>query len=678
MRHPIALILLIIVFVAGSTAASAQVQNPQQPPIDTARFTTEIVVTPERGETPRSLVAGSTVVLDGESLLALPVVHPSEVVSFLPGFTVARPQFYAGRPVVSARGFFGGGEADYILLLVDGMPIADVESGLIDWSVVPASSMRRIEAFRGPGAALYGDSAVGGVIQILTNRTGGGELTATGGSFHTFTADAAYGRRLPRVGFNLSGAARRTDGGFAHAGGQQIVGGGSVDGAFRGLSWRWNATGDERDRDDPGVLSRDQFRADPYASDPLYRFDTVDRHSFSTALTLRHATPTWTPRARLYTTVRDEDLVRTILLAPSLGDSRARGLSSVAVGGSLEGEHMFAGTRSPVVRFGLDLSREHLDTSYRSVGASGGIGALNSETAGHRFRAGVFASSSFDPVARVRLSGAVRWDNVDDEGFGSSSSPSSTPKRAWSPRAGAVFQLTERGSIALFAQVSRAFKAPTLDQLFDPRPYPDFRGGTFTISNRRLAPQRATNVEVGISGGGRVRWSALAYRMAVRDEIDFDIRTFSYANIGQSRHMGTELEVEGRWWKRVRPSATYALSRVGDVDSDQQLKNVPRRRVTAAMHADWPWAIGTYVRYNHTWGAFLDDSNVYAIDGPSTLDCRVRRPIGRHELFVDLLNVTGNVYEEYGFTLADFRGRVVPYAYPGAPRAVRAGLTLSF
>src|SRR5439155_449160 len=172
-----------------------------------------------------------------------------------------------------------------------------------------------------------------------------------------------------------------------------------------------------------GVLSRDQFRIDAYESDPLYRYDTLDRHSFSTAFTLHHNTPIWAPRARLYTTVRDEDLVRTIALAPGLGDRRARRLSSVVVGGSLEGEHAFAGTHSPVVRFGLDVSREQLDTSYRSVSASGDIGALNSETAGHRFRAGVFASSSWDPIPRVRLSGALRWDNADDEGFGSSSTP---------------------------------------------------------------------------------------------------------------------------------------------------------------------------------------------------------------------------------------------------------------
>src|SRR5207247_8378091 len=127
------------------------------------------------------LVPASTVVIDAASLQTLPVVHPSEIVSFLPGFSAARPQFYAGRPVVSARGFFGGGEAEYILLLVDGVPIADVESGLIDWSVIPASSIQRMEAFRGPGAARYGDSAAAGARPSLPHRPAAAEPTASAG-----------------------------------------------------------------------------------------------------------------------------------------------------------------------------------------------------------------------------------------------------------------------------------------------------------------------------------------------------------------------------------------------------------------------------------------------------------------------------------------------------------------
>lgn len=671
----------VTALVSIAASVSAQTQDSRNTPRDAARFHDEIVVTPERGETPRTRVPAAAVVIDKTALAALPVVHPSEAVSFIPGFNVMQGQFYAGRPVTSARGFFGGGEAEYVLLLVDGLPVSDVESGLIDWSLVPASSVRRIEAFRGPGASMYGDAAVGGVIQILTEGPAdAGQLTITGGSFDSFTADSFYGRHSGGVSVSVSGAARLTGGAFAHSSGRQFLGSGSIEGAIGGATWRWTGTGGARKRDDPGSLTTDTLERDPAASDPAFRFDHVDRRSLSTAFILRDASLAWRPQARVYVRGRDEDLIRTIFLAPGLSDRRARTLSALAIGGSVEGEHTFAGTRLPVVRFGIDLAHEHLDTGYGSVSAAGIAGARNSEAIGARMRAGLFASASFDPAPRIRFTGAIRWDAVDDSGFATSVTPLPNDT-AWSPRGGVVVQLSDAGSLALVAQASRAFKAPTLDQRFDPRPYPDFRGGTFTISNRALTPQRATNVEAGLSGGGAVRWSALLYRMTVDNEIDFDLKTFSYANIGRSRHVGAEFTAEGALWKRVRPSASYTLARVTDLPgpgADVQLKNVPRHLVSAGVSVDFPWKLGAFARYNHTGGGFLDEPNTLPIDGPSTLDVRLRRAVKGHALFLDVINATNNVYEEYGYTLTDFSGRVAPYAYAGALRAVRAGVTVSF
>ena len=100
--------------------------------------------------------------------------------------------------------------------------------------------------------------------------------------------------------------------------------------------------------------------------------------------------------------------------------------------------------------------------------------------------------------------------------------------------------------------------------------------------------------------------------------------------------------------------------------------------MTASVNVDLPWAMSAFARYRHSAGAFLDDDNLFSIDGPSIVDVRVRRRMGRQSIFVDALNVTDNRYQEYGYTLADFRGRSVEYSYPGASRAVRAGLTVSF
>jgi len=658
--------------------AAPQSQNSQARPPDVPQFTAEVVVTPERAETPLNLVSASTVVLGAEAIRSLPGVQLAEMCSFLPGFQLEQAQPYSVRPILSARGFFGGGEAEYVLLLVDGLPVADAESGLIDWSVVPTSSIRRIEAFRGPGASLYGDSAIGGVIQILTDRAGsGGSLTASGGSFGTFTADGTYGRRFSSLGFVATGGALRTDGASAHSAGRHLLANGSLDGTVRGALWRLTVNGNDRHRDDPGVRSATNLQSDPYGSDALFRFDQLDRTNVGTAFALGRSAGHWQHQARAHSRARNDDLVRTILLAPELGDRRARSLSTSALGGSLESGRSFGPAKGEsTLLLGLDLSREHLDTSYAAVSNSGVVGAQSSEISGARVRTGIFVSSAWKVAPRVRLTGAARWDRVADD-FGAGGAGSRTHE-AWSPRVGGTLLLDEKGSLSLFAQASRAFKAPTVDQLFDPRPYPDFRGGTFSISNPLLVPQRATNLEAGVSGGSRVRWRGLAYRMAVDDEIDFDIRTFSYANIGRSQHTGVELEADGTFWKRVHPAATYALTRVTLPGRTEQLKNVPRQVFTLSGSIDLPFGLATHIRYRQTSGAFLDDEHAYPIDGPETIDLRLRRSFGRQMIFVDGLNLTDSRYQEYGFTLSDFRGRITPYAYPGAPRAVRVGVTASF
>jgi outer membrane receptor protein involved in Fe transport len=107
------------------------------------------------------------------------------------------------------------------------------------------------------------------------------------------------------------------------------------------------------------------------------------------------------------------------------------------------------------------------------------------------------------------------------------------------------------------------------------------------------------------------------------------------------------------------------------------LKNVPRHNLVLAAVVDLPWSVGAYARYHRAVGAFLDDENTLPIRGPSTFDVRVRRTFHQQTVFVDAVNLANHHYEEYGFTLTDFRGRVVPYAYPGAPRAVRVGMSFT-
>lgn len=83
-----------------------------------------------------------------------------------PGFFPARDY---ERTVVGARGLHEGWNSNHLLLLVDGVPVNDHDTGgAYTWDVTPLFLVRSVEIIRGPGSALYGSSATNGVVAINT------------------------------------------------------------------------------------------------------------------------------------------------------------------------------------------------------------------------------------------------------------------------------------------------------------------------------------------------------------------------------------------------------------------------------------------------------------------------------------------------------------------------------
>ena len=123
-----------VAVILTSLAARASAQTPDSPPAQPPLvFLDTIVVTPERGEAQQSWIPAATVAMDAASLRALPAISLGEVLSFVPGFRVQQAALHSGRPVVSARGFFGGGEAEYVALLVDGVRVAALADARVSW-----------------------------------------------------------------------------------------------------------------------------------------------------------------------------------------------------------------------------------------------------------------------------------------------------------------------------------------------------------------------------------------------------------------------------------------------------------------------------------------------------------------------------------------------------------------
>ena len=662
-------------------AVAAPFQDAPEPASPAVRE--DVVVTAERGPQPQQEIPASVSVLTRSQIQSLPANDLGELVGYLPGFhSLFGASFGGPSPIVTSRGFFGGGQADYVQLRVDGVPVQDVESGLADWRNVRAGNIDRVEGLRGPGSSLYGDAAMGGVIQVFTQRPSGdtsqASASASAGSYGTATAGASW--QFARGGFDggLGGTYLQTDGSREHNSERTGIYGFTLNGPLGSGQWTLAAEGNSSDQEQPGGLDRAQYEHDDRVSDPIYRFDNTQADRGRLAFTFRQDAGPVSFQATAYGALRQSDILQTLPVAPGIANRTLRDLHSGTVGLIAEVERgytLFGGAGE--ARLGTELGRDTLDSTYRFVDVEGNSGPIVSGEDGSRNRAAVFVTTDWSPSPRLRVSAGVRWDRLADdfpvEG-------GQARNEAWSPRAGVNYRLGNLADapLAVYFQYSQSFKAPTLDQLFDPHPFADLSGNTFSISNPSLVPQRAQNFEIGVSQEGRGwQWQALAYRMTVQDEIDFDPATFSYANIGRSLHRGVEASARVAIGPYLSPVVSYTWTRVTDLQSatpNAQLKNIPEHVFLAGLSAALPAAVRLEVDWTWVAGRYLDDGDVYPIDDASVLNLRVARDFGPLNVWLDVLNLTNARYTQYGYALTGFDGRDVPYYYPGSRIGARIGV----
>lgn len=637
------------------------------------RYGETIVVVAERGPVAARDVPAAVSVLRRAEVAAHPAQTLADWVDLLPGFQMLFAADFGGVPMLTSRGFFGGGEAEYVQLRIDGEPSYDPEGGIADWRRLRSESIAEVEVLHGAASALYGDTALGGVIDVRTEAAGGARAAASLGSFSSAAADGAvdWGRA---VAFHLGASGSTTDGfrrGNDEAGGALEL---TARGApSPGREWRATLGGSTRRRGDSGPLPLGELERRSRDGDPRFAADRDD--SDRQWASARWQAAGWS--AAIHGARRDGDIVRTLLLSPELADTARRRLATELVGVTIQVEPPAGSSlgRSRLF-FGVDLAGERLRTRYQLP--DGEPGADSSKASARRDRLGAYASQGWDLGDRLRLVAGLRWDRVADR------SAVAERHQAWSPRLGFVWQVrpSERGELSLFAQASSAFKTATLDQLFDPRPFPDFAGGTFRISNPRLSPQRARTAELGLRGANRaLRWQIAAYRTAVDDEIDFDPSTFSYRNIGASRHDGLELSISASLARHLRPSLTYAWTRAEPTFGESrgfQLKNIARHVLRLGLGADLGSRWSAELRGSWLAGRFVDDREAVPLADVWILDARLRRQWSKGSVYLDVVNLTDRAYAALGYVLQNLEGEAVPLALPAAGIAGRAGFELRF
>ncbi|HEX7790248.1 MAG TPA: TonB-dependent receptor plug domain-containing protein, partial [Afipia sp.] len=123
------------------------------------------------------IVGASTTVITSEDIARSPGQTIQDVLATIPG--VQLQSLFGGvngvNTTVDVRGFGAFASAN-TLVLINGRRLNDLDLAGVDLSTIPLQSIERIEVTKGnSGAVLYGDNAVGGVINIVTKTGAGGK-----------------------------------------------------------------------------------------------------------------------------------------------------------------------------------------------------------------------------------------------------------------------------------------------------------------------------------------------------------------------------------------------------------------------------------------------------------------------------------------------------------------------
>ena len=536
-----------------------------EPPADA------VVVTASRFSEPDSGVAANVSVITRQDIRSTPAQNLPDVLSTRAGVNVSALGGAMGRNAkVDMRGF-GETATSNTLILVDGLRVNPLDMGSIIWSSIPLESVERIEIMRGSGTVLYGDGATGGVINIVTNKSGNpvAAVSATLGSYGYKGADIQLANGNDRAYYNLFVNTADADGYRKNSQQDQQTASGRVGWLLdRGEVFTDFAVYKES-MGLPGSVFSAAYRDDPRSTRTPRDSESRDGYRLRPGVSYR---------------VNDR-----LTLEGEIAHERQK----------LEAKYVSSGTASDRVRETTSFTprarwRHDLGAlpSETVAGFDYYDGEVNSDNTGYANQGAAQQSSSvylqnvtkFTDEFSLTLGGRSQRmkQQVDQDAYGSgwSYSPAMDGDSARTKSAYDVGLAYATGGWRVYGKSGTTFRFANLDELFgyDPVTYvPVFAGD--------LKPQHGTTNEIGGSvAAGPVKLRASLYRLDLTDEIGFD--GSSNTNLDPTRRQGGELEADWKiadaWQAKAAYAYTDATFRSG-ANSGNEVPLVARNQASAQL-----------------------------------------------------------------------------------------------
>ena len=681
---PAASDVLLNVRAAGFTEAQRKISiaDAAQPilvDLSPGSLKETVTVTAARGEQRTGDVPASVTILTNEAVRQSPAIVADDVLRQVPTFSLfRRTSSLASHPTaqgVSLRGI-GPSGVSRTLLLLDDIPFNDPFGGWVYWTRVPLETAERVEIVDGPSSSLYGNYAMGGVINIATTAPARRQLNvrAQYGSRNTPRLDLSGGHVIGPVGVIATFSTLATEGYPIVAEGERglVDENAAVDFHNATVKLEYQPASWMR-----GFLRANHFRENR-DNGKKSTIDGTPEANRTRWMNVSGGLRAQLPRGgelRGSVFVDRGTFHSNFLAVPAANPPRSIGRMTLdqrvpvdAIGTTLQYSHGF-GTH--FITAGTDWRRVDGDSEEDALNViPGARPTLHRVSGGTQRILGVYIQDLFQPASRVTLTASARvdsWRNYDGHNRETALVPGtvvndipSLPERGdtvVSPRVAAMFRVTD--AVSVWGGAGAGFRAPTLNEL-----YRQFRvGATLTLANHTLGPERLLGYEGGITATVRdgLTLRGTLFTNGLKDPVsNVTISTAGTAvtqqrqNLGRTRVSGLQAEVDYRVGGSWRFTTGYFFddAKVTENRANQDLvgkflPQVPRHRASARAAYAHP-SQGTVALSLLMVGAQFDDDRNTAsreLPGYAVVDLMAARSIRRNvELFFGVQNLLDRVY----------------------------------
>ncbi|MFH1344593.1 MAG: TonB-dependent receptor [Pseudomonadota bacterium] len=645
------------------------------------------------------IVGASTSVITAEDIARSPAQSVQEIIAQTPG--VQLTSLYGGvsgvKTSVDIRGF-GAFATSNTLVLINGRRLNDVDMAGVDFSTIPRDSIERIEISRGnSGAVLYGDNAVGGVINIvLKNGVGGPPVRmraeAGVGSFNSRLASISAATNHGPWSTSFYGNAVKSDGYRVNNALDQRNGVGNLNYTTPGLTAFVTLSGDDQKLGLPGGRLVDpSIGLDELATNRRGAATPLDYGNQQGASATAGFTKTLMNGVDLIVDGGVRDKKQQSAFFDSFGNSYVDAhLQTWSITPRLSIKNVMFGMPSAILT-GIDYydATFHQERPTDKGRTPIHTYDLHQQTLAGYFQQtiGLLPTTDFSYGGRLQQTTLKARDVLNNDpncAATFSCAVQNLPLDSQEGQYALHIGLEHRFNnvFAVFGRAARAFRTPNVDERLSSGPSFDEFFNPIP-GNFNLKTQTSHDIEGGfrIKSGGFQLQSSI-YNMELENEIHYVPALFYNVNLDPTRRYGSEASASLRLSDSVTLRGGAAYTRAVFREGEFAGKDVPLvSRYTASGGVTWNiWQ--KYLVADATvraWSErFMDNDQANTqrrIPANATVDLKLSGEYGHFFWSISANNLLNALYYDYAIASSFTAGRFSAYPLAGRTFMVKAGAT---